>query len=122
MDNLGVSSLKVEGQLQSDAKNKEEILLDQFKFIFTTDDSDDMPDVKLNIQESISDTKIDPNGVEKLLSSLKPHKACRSDEYLTKCSKTAPKHLRRGFLFFFRSLWTLANSPRTGQTPMWPQF
>ena len=80
-DNLGVSALKKKGHLHSDAKKKADILLDQFCSVFTSDDDDsgEMPQVGLNIKDNISDIVIDPKGVEKLLSSLQPHKAAGPD-------------------------------------------
>ena len=77
-----------------------------------------MPDVKLNIQDSISDIKIDPNGVEKLLSSLQPNKACGPDELPNQVLKNCSKALAPGVsVLFQKSLdsgqlpkdWTDAN-------------
>ena len=45
-DNTGVSPLKQEGKLFSDPKSKANILLKQFKSVFTVDNSSDLPAMK----------------------------------------------------------------------------
>ena len=93
-DNIGVSPLKDKGKLVNESKNKAEILLNQFKSVFTKNDSDskDLPQVGKRVTESASEIKVDQSGVEKLLAKIQPHKACGPDEIpnlvLKMCSKT----------------------------------
>ena len=91
-DNIGISPLKEKGKLFSESKKKAEILLKQFQSVFTKDDSAEMPPVNKTVEENIPPIKIDKEGVEKLLSKIKPHKACGPDELpnivLQKCAKT----------------------------------
>ena len=51
-----------------------------------------MPPVNKTVKTSLTDIKIDTVGVEKLLSKIKPHKACGPDELpnmvLSKCAKS----------------------------------
>ena len=78
----------------NESKNKAEILLNQFKSVFTKNDSDskDLPQVGKRVTESACDIKVDQSGVEKLLAKIQPHKACGPDEIpnlvLKMCSKT----------------------------------
>ena len=67
-DNIGVSPLKDKGKLVSESKKKAEILLNQFKSVFTMDKKKDMPDMKKRVGDTVNDIKIDENGVEKLLA------------------------------------------------------
>ena len=60
-DNLGVSPLKERGQLQSEAKKKAEILLNQFKSVFSNDTANNMPDMNNSVKDSITSLKINPN-------------------------------------------------------------
>ena len=101
-DNLGVSPLKENGQLRSEAKEKAEILLNQFKSVFSSDSSDNMPEVKLKVENSISDIVIDPKGVEKLLSELQPEKACGPDAIPNQVLKTCSRALAPGIAVLFQ--------------------
>ena len=91
-DNIGVSPLKERGQLQSEAKKKAEILLQQFQSVFSKDTSNTMPDVKNIVKDSITSLKVDSKGTEKLLSDIKPHKACGPTKYQTSSLRTAPSN------------------------------
>ena len=77
-----------------------------------------MPDVKKVIKDSITSLKVNPKGVEKLLSDIKPHKACGPDEIPNIILKNCAKQLAPGISTLFqRSLdtgvlpkdWTDAN-------------
>ena len=117
-DNVGVSPLKDKAQLQSEPKKKAEILLNQFKSVFTKDTSNTMPDVKKVIQDSITSLKVTSKGVENLLSDIKSHKACGPDEIPNIVLKNCAKQLAPGIsILFQKSLdtgvlpkdWTDAN-------------
>ena len=78
-DNIGVSSLKNIGKLVSDSKGKAEILIQQFKSIFTIDKSTAIPQTTKHIDEPIPKLTIRENGVEKLLQDINPSKASGPD-------------------------------------------
>ena len=63
-DNIGVSPLKENCQLFSESKKKAEILLKQFKSVFTIDNTSKMPTVNNYIKDSITSIKIDKDGVK----------------------------------------------------------
>ena len=118
IDKIGVSPLKENGQLFSESKKKAEILLKQFKSVFTIDNTSKMPTVNKYIKDSITSIKIDKDGVEKLLSKIKPHKACGPDQIPNMVLKNCAKTLAPGVtLLFQKSLdtgiipkdWTDAN-------------
>ena len=110
-DNVGVSPLKEKGQLQSDPKKKAEILLDQFKSVFTTDSSNTMPNVDKQIEDSITSLQIKSDGIEKLLANIQPHKACGPDEIPNTVLKNCAKQLAPGVTVLFQK------SIDTGELP-----
>lgn len=77
---MGVSALKSEGRLHSDSLTKAEILNNQFKSVFTKEDSSDIPKLFGPNYPEISDLVITQRGVEKLLSQLNPSKAAGPDQ------------------------------------------
>ena len=119
-DNLGVSPLRSKGKLHSDDKEIAEILKKQFSSASTINkpSSETMPPVKLNISKSLTHITVDPKGVEKLLTDIKPHKANGPDEIPNLVLKTCATALAPGIsLLFQKSLdsgvlpkdWTDAN-------------
>ena len=73
-DNIGIAPLKDKGKLHADSQTKADILLAQFKSVFTTP----LPPSNLNLPpavNNISQIKISTEGVVKLLKNLHPHKA-----------------------------------------------
>ena len=73
-DNTGVSPLRDRGTLYSDAPNKSNILLRQFKSAFTLD-SEPPPSQPRPQVPSCQQITINTDGVAKLLKSLQVHKA-----------------------------------------------
>lgn len=73
-DNTGVAPLKQNGTLINDPKGKAEILLNQFKSVFTRDVTNHQLNRKANVP-LIKQITITPSGVEKLLKNLQAHKA-----------------------------------------------
>jgi hypothetical protein len=71
--------LKSKGKLVSNSKRKAEILIQQFKSIFTIDKSTAIPQTTKHIDESIPKLTIRENGVEKLLQDINPSKAFGPD-------------------------------------------
>jgi hypothetical protein len=54
-DNIGVSPLKGNGQLVNDSKRKADILVNQFKSIFTREENKTLPKTTKHISRSIPD-------------------------------------------------------------------
>ena len=57
-DNIGVSSLKSNGQLVNDSKGKADILINQFKSVFTKEENETLPKTTKHISRSIPDLEI----------------------------------------------------------------
>ena len=110
-DNIGVSPLKDKGKLVSESKKKAEILLNQFKSVFTIDNNKDIPDMKKRVGDSVNDIKIDENEVEKLLEKIQPHKASGPDEIPNIVLKMCSKSLAPGITALFQK------SLDTGELP-----
>ena len=103
-DNTGVSPLKQGGKLFSDPKTKANILLKQFKSVFTVEDQSTLPPMESKAT-TINQIEINQLGVAKLLKDLKPHKAPGPDAIpnlvLKNCAETISHPLS---LIFQRSL------------------
>ena len=110
-DNIGVAPLKVNGKLESHPQKKAEVLLDQFRSVFTKNDSDNLPPVKLRIKDSLSQIKIETKGVEKLLSNIKPSKASGPDNIPNLVLKNCARALAPGVAVLFQK------SLDTGELP-----
>ena len=79
-DNIGVAPLKVNGSLCSDGKGKANILVKQFKSVFTRS----TPPTKCTLPQfpDIGQLEISKNGVEKLLKNINVSKAAGPDNTL----------------------------------------
>lgn len=77
-DNTGVAPLKTNGQLHSDSQSKADILLEQFKSVFTKSSSRPLPHLKPPSPD-IQPITISEPGVAKLLHQLKTNKASGPD-------------------------------------------
>jgi len=73
-DNTGIAPLLENGRLVSDSKGKANILLEQFKSVFTKNISSTLPPLN-QIQDNIPPLIISVQGVTKLLQQLKTGKA-----------------------------------------------
>ena len=73
------SPLKSNGKLVSDSKGKAEILIQQFKSVFTIDKSTAIPQTTKHIDEPIPKLNIRENGVDKLLQDMNLSKASGPD-------------------------------------------
>ena len=73
---MGVASLKKDGKTFSCAKDKANILNDQFQSVFTREDieTQSLPSMPL-LYPIMSDIQITREGVRRLLKNLKAHKA-----------------------------------------------
>jgi len=78
-DANGIAPLKKGTTLVNDSKGKAEILLDQFKSVFTTSSKGDLPDTRIKSMQSIKKITIDQNGLTKLLKQIHSSKASGPD-------------------------------------------
>ena len=78
-DNIGISPLKKLGSLFSESKEKAQILVEQFRSVFTIEDSLDMPHMEKQYRHKLPDLTIKTEGVEKLLKNIVTSKACGPD-------------------------------------------
>jgi hypothetical protein len=78
-DANGIAPLKKGTTLVNDSKGKAEILLDQFKSVFTKPSKGELPDTRIKPTQSIEKITIDQNGLTKLLKQVNPSKASGPD-------------------------------------------
>ena len=78
-DNIGISPLKKLSSLLSESKEKAQILVEQFRSVFTIEDSSDMPHMEKQYRHKLPDLTIKTEGVEKLLKNIVTFKACGPD-------------------------------------------
>ena len=72
---FGITSLRENGILKTDAKEKADICNRQFQSAFTREGDSDPPSKGAGPFSSMGDIKVDPKGVAKLLDGLNIHKA-----------------------------------------------
>ena len=75
----GIASLRDNGILKIDSKEKANILNRQFHSAFTVEDNTELPDMGTSDFSSMSNISVDRNGVLKLLNKLNPNKASGPD-------------------------------------------
>ena len=75
----GIAPLKKGANLISDIKGKAELLLDQFKSVFTKATDNTLPKTKIQAKTDISPIKIEQKDLEKLLRQVNPNKASGPD-------------------------------------------
>jgi len=78
-DNIGVALLKKNGVLINNSKDKAEILSDQFRSVFTHEEDGAVPELGGQTYRVIDPLTIRDDGVQKLLTRLKPNKASGPD-------------------------------------------
>ena len=78
-DAYGITSLRENGILTTDSKEKANICNRQFQSAFTRDDDSDPPSKGASPFSSMGDITVDPKGVTKLLDGLNIHKASGPD-------------------------------------------
>lgn len=78
-DSFGIPPLQRDGILHTNSKDKAEIMLDEFKSVFTQEDTSCIPQMLGPAYPPISNLIIYEEGVEKLLSQLDPNKASGPD-------------------------------------------
>jgi hypothetical protein len=79
-DNTGVAPLKHEGKLHSFAKDKADILNQQYQSVFTKEDDHSIPTPSGTPFPAMDDITVNEAGVCKLLRNINPHKAAGPDE------------------------------------------
>ena len=77
-DSFGIPALRVGAQLFTSAQDKAKVLLDEFKSVFTIEDTSFIPWLGRSTSK-IPDLTVGVSGVRKLLYKLKPHKASGPD-------------------------------------------
>ncbi|KAK3085883.1 hypothetical protein FSP39_009995 [Pinctada imbricata] len=94
IDYSGISSLKDDGKILTDPKQKSNTLNKQFQSVFsdpvditTSDFTNGKYMQDPNIYPDIQDINVTPQGIEKLLKKLDPSKACGPDEIRTRILK-----------------------------------
>ena len=78
-DNNGIAPLKKGTTLISDSKGKAEILLNQFKSVFTKPTTGDLPTTKIQSKRNITPIETNQKGLEKLLRKINTSKASGPD-------------------------------------------
>ena len=78
-DASGITSLRENGILESDTRDKANICNRQFELAFTRETDDDLPSKGDSPFPAMEDITVDPAGVAKLLAKLNIHKASGPD-------------------------------------------
>ena len=78
-DSFGICTLKDQGELISDNTKKAEVLNDQFRKVFTREDTTTLPRVDGDPYPAMPEIQVTVPGVEKLLTKLQPKKAAGPD-------------------------------------------
>ena len=110
-DDIGVAPLKTNGQLVNDNKGKAEILIRQFKSVFTREQNTTLPKTTKHVKDTIPTIIIRPEGVEKLLKQLFPSKASGPDGLPNIILKECSKQLAPGLASIYQK------SINTGSLP-----
>ncbi|KAK3091517.1 hypothetical protein FSP39_020434 [Pinctada imbricata] len=92
-DSGGIAPLKKGTALISDSKGKAEILLDQFKSVFTKPSKGEMPNTSKRTKSNIKPIQITTNGLEKLLKKVIPSKSSGPDNIPNRILQHCAKHL-----------------------------
>ena len=79
MQFCGIAPLKQGTQLISDSKGKANLLLQQFKSVFTQTTDTTLPSTKIQCKNKIKPIIIKQEGLEKLLSKVNPSKSSEPD-------------------------------------------
>jgi len=101
-DNLGVSPIRHLGRLFSEPKDKAQLLNNQFKSVFTQEDTTNIPPMPGEHYPSIPDLVIDEAGVKTLLDRINPNKAHGPDAIPNRVLKEASSELAPILTAIFR--------------------
>ena len=100
-DNVAVASLKVKGKLHCDSKDRANILVDQFRSVFTKDD-ETATLAELLQHNPIEDLQIREEGVRKLLENIVVSKAPGPDQIPNRILKECAEELAPGLTAIYR--------------------
>ena len=110
-DNVGVAPLKRNGTLVNDSVSKAEILVAQFKSVFTYDSTHHLPEVSRFIDQQIPHIRVHPSGVAKLLKNINTSKACGPDNISNTVLKTCADNIAPGLAAIYQSSIDSGNLP-----------
>ena len=110
-DNTGVAPLKHQGKLHSLAKDKADILNQQYQSVFTEEDTHSIPTPSGTPFPSMDDITVDEAGVGKLLKNINPHKAAGPDEIPAKVLKECAEELAPFLTIIFTKSLAESNVP-----------
>ena len=102
-DNIGTAPLKRKWTLFSDSKDKAQILVEQFRSVFTKMGNSVLPILPRNFRHKLTDLNIKTAGVEKLLHKINTSKAIGPDNISNMILKTCAKQLAPGLSAIFQS-------------------
>ena len=111
VDTIGIPTLTKDNRLESDNKLKAEILNNQFKSVFTSENTNLPQEPNTNIP-AMPDIIITTEGVAKLLHDLNPKKATGPDEVPAKILQLAANKLAPALSLIFQK------SLSTGELPL----
>jgi hypothetical protein len=89
----GIAPLKKGTNLISDSKGKAELLLNQFKSVFTKPTNNDLPSTRIQSKNNIRQIIIDQKDLEKLLTNINLSKASGPDNIPNRILKECAIHL-----------------------------
>ena len=109
-DTIGIPTLTKDKRLESDNKLKAEILNNQFKSVFPSENTNLPQEPNTNIP-AMPDIIITTEGVAKLLHDLNPNKATEPDEVPAKILQLAANELAPALSLFFLKLLITGELP-----------
>ena len=111
-DNVGISPLKDGGKLHTDSMEKAEILSNQFKSVFTQEETTVIPHLHGPDYPTISILEVTSIGVTKLLNGINPKKAQGPDEIPCRILRELDNELTPALTAIFNQ------SLKTGELPL----
>ena len=105
-NNTGVASLKRNDISYSNSKTKAQILNQQFTSVFTSEDTDHLPNLGPSPYADLANIKVHAQGVVKLLKNLNPHKATGSDNLPSRLLKEVANEIAPSFTLLFQATLT----------------
>ena len=102
-DNIGTAPLKRKGSLFSDSKDKAQILVEQFRSVFTKMGTCVLPVLPRIFKHELTELDIKTPGVEKLLQKINTSKAIGPDNISNMILKNCAKQLAPGLSAIFQS-------------------
>ena len=112
IDSMGIPTLKRNGRLESDNRCKAEILNDQFKSVFTTENDNPPQEAEPTIP-SMPDITINLEDVTKLLKNLNPNKASGPDGISPRILQLAADELAPALCVIFQKSLDTGEIPKT---------